>query len=49
MNIFNLKPGEYAFDALIEMEEDKEIRVVVIKGAGKHFSAGIDVKIYPRR
>jgi enoyl-CoA hydratase/carnithine racemase len=44
MNIFNLKLGEDAFDALIEMEEDKEIRVVVIKGAGKHFSAGIDVK-----
>jgi enoyl-CoA hydratase len=44
MNIFNLKLGEDAFDALIEMEEDKKIRVVVIKGTGKHFSAGIDVK-----
>jgi len=44
MNVFNLKLGEDAFDALIEMEENKEIRVVVIQGAGKHFSVGIDVK-----
>jgi 1,4-dihydroxy-2-naphthoyl-CoA synthase len=44
MNVFNLKLGEDTFDAFIEMEENKEIRVVIIKGAGKHFSAGIDVK-----
>jgi len=29
--------------ALIELDNDKEIRVVVIKGAGKAFSTGIDV------
>jgi len=44
MNVFNLTLGEDTFDALIEMEENKEIRVVIIKGAGKHFSGGIDVK-----
>ncbi len=39
---------EYA-DALTEAEGDREVRVVIVKGAGRAFSAGYDVGGAPRR
>jgi len=39
---------EYA-DALMEAEGDGEVRVVIVKGAGRAFSAGYDVGGAPRR
>ena len=39
---------EYA-DALAEAEDDREVRVAIVKGAGRAFSAGYDVGGAPRR
>lgn len=35
--------------ALLELEEDSEIRVIIIRGAGKVFSTGIDVSEFPEK
>ena len=40
--------AEYA-DALTQAEEDREVRVVIVKGAGRAFSAGYDVGGSPRQ
>jgi enoyl-CoA hydratase/carnithine racemase len=42
-NTFNTQLAEELCKALLELEGDKEIRVVVVKGAGKAFCTGIDV------
>lgn len=42
-NTFNKKLAEELNRALVELDEDEEVRVVIIKGAGKVFSTGIDV------
>lgn len=43
MNTFTVPFARQLNDALMEMEADPEIRVVVIDAAGKHFSTGISL------
>jgi enoyl-CoA hydratase/carnithine racemase len=43
-NTFNVPMAEGLNSALSEMENDSLIRVVIVKGAGKNFCAGIDVR-----
>ena len=42
-NTFNSQMAEELNTALRQLDEDNEVRVVIIKGAGKVFSTGIDV------
>jgi len=42
-NTFNTRLAEELNAALCQLDEDNEVRVVIIKGAGKVFSTGIDV------
>lgn len=42
-NTFNTTLAKELNNALIELENDKDIRVVVIKGSGKAFCTGIDI------
>lgn len=42
-NTFNSHMAEELNTALRQLDEDAEVRVVIIKGAGKVFSTGIDV------
>jgi enoyl-CoA hydratase/carnithine racemase len=46
-NTFNTALAQEMCQALVELEMDKTIRVVVIKGAGKAFCTGIDLSEYP--
>ena len=43
LNTFNSQMAGELFDALISMDNDPKVRVVLLKGAGKAFCAGIDV------
>jgi enoyl-CoA hydratase/carnithine racemase len=43
MNTFDSVMAGELYRALLEAEEDKRVRVVLLKGAGKTFCAGIDV------
>ncbi len=43
LNTFSSKMAQELGEALLELEADKNIRVILIKGAGKAFCAGIDV------
>jgi enoyl-CoA hydratase/carnithine racemase len=43
MNTFSTEMAKELNQALIQLDNDSNIRVVVIKGAGKAFSVGIDV------
>jgi 2-(1,2-epoxy-1,2-dihydrophenyl)acetyl-CoA isomerase len=43
-NAFNLALGREIFDAALEVDEDPDVRCVVITGGGKAFCAGGDVK-----
>jgi enoyl-CoA hydratase/carnithine racemase len=42
-NTFNTQMAEELNAALCQLDEDTEVRVIIIKGAGKVFSTGIDV------
>jgi len=44
MNRFSSKMAIELNQALIQLDNDKGVRVVVVKGAGKAFSVGIDIK-----
>jgi len=44
LNAINIKMVEELVDALNQIENDNEIRVVIITGEGRAFSAGADVK-----
>jgi enoyl-CoA hydratase/carnithine racemase len=43
MNTFTVSFARALNDSLLDMEADDHVRTVVIKGAGKHFSAGISL------
>lgn len=43
LNTFNVPLASELEQALLELDHDNDIRVIVIKGAGKAFCAGIDV------
>ena len=43
MNTFNVPFAEGLNKALRDMDQDDDVRVVVIRGAGKHFSTGISL------
>jgi 2-(1,2-epoxy-1,2-dihydrophenyl)acetyl-CoA isomerase len=43
-NAFNLQMGRELFDAVLEVDEDPDVRCVVVTGAGKAFCAGGDVR-----
>ena len=44
LNAMNLQLGRELTQAVIDIEADGEIRVVVIHGAGRAFCAGADIK-----
>lgn len=44
LNTFNTRMAGELHEALMEAESDRAVRVILIKGAGKAFCAGIDVK-----
>jgi enoyl-CoA hydratase/carnithine racemase len=43
LNTFTIQLAKDLNDALYDMDNDNEVRVIIIKGAGKGFCAGIDV------
>lgn len=43
LNTFNTPLAGELYEALIDLDQDPKVRVVLIKGAGKAFCAGIDV------
>lgn len=43
MNTFSSEMAKELNQALIQFDNDKEVRVIVVKGAGKAFSVGIDL------
>lgn len=46
-NTFSTRLAKELNEALVQLEADDAIRVVVVKGAGKVFSTGIDLTEYP--
>ena len=46
-NTFNTALADELCKALVELETDKTVRVVVIRGAGKAFCTGIDLSEFP--
>jgi len=49
LNTFTTTLAGELNQALVDMDQDKEIRVVIIKGNGRAFSAGIDVSVLPMK
>ncbi len=49
LNTFTTTLAGELDQALVDMEQDKEIRVMIIKGNGRAFSAGIDVSVLPMK
>jgi enoyl-CoA hydratase/carnithine racemase len=49
LNTFSSEMAKELNQALIQLDNDKEVRVVVVKGAGKAFSTGIDVAEFFRK
>jgi len=43
MNTFSTQLANELNDALLQLDKDNEVRVVIIKGAGKAFSMGVDI------
>ena len=43
LNTFDSIMAEELYDALLELDAERKVRVVLLKGAGKSFCAGIDV------
>ncbi len=43
MNTFNIDLAQELNDSLRELDKDRSVRVVVVKGAGRSFCAGIDI------
>jgi len=49
MNTFTVPFANQLDEALLEMENDPEIRVVIVDGAGKNFCTGIELDQFPAR
>jgi len=49
LNTFTTTLAAELDNALLTMDQDKEIRVIIIKGNGRAFSAGIDVSVLPMK
>jgi enoyl-CoA hydratase/carnithine racemase len=49
LNTFTTTLAEELDHALLDMDKDKEIRVILLKGNGRAFSAGIDVSVLPMK
>lgn len=49
LNAFNVTMAKELNQSLNEMDQDNEIRVVIVKGNGRVFSAGIDVSVLPMK
>ncbi|HUU39921.1 MAG TPA: enoyl-CoA hydratase-related protein [Desulfatiglandales bacterium] len=47
LNTFNMTMARELDQALTDMDKDNEIRVIVIKGNGRAFCAGIDISVLP--
>lgn len=47
LNTFNRKLARELNDALRQFDAEEAVRVVIVKGAGKAFSTGIDISEYP--
>jgi enoyl-CoA hydratase/carnithine racemase len=43
MNTFNVPSARALNDALVSMDKDDEVRVMIIRASGKHFSTGISL------
>ena len=46
LNVMNLQLAKDTDDALLELENERDIYVIVLKGAGQSFCAGIDLSLY---
>jgi len=49
LNTFTATLAAELDKSLLTMDQDKEIRVIIIKGNGRAFSAGIDVSVLPMK
>ncbi len=49
LNILNIQLAKEINSALLELEADSDVYVIIIKGAGRAFCAGIDVKEFPNK
>ncbi len=49
LNTFTATLAEELNQALVDMDNDGDIRVVVLKGNGRVFCAGIDVSVFPMK
>jgi len=49
LNIFTTTLAGELDQSLVDMDRDKEIRVIIIKGNGRVFCAGIDVSVLPMK
>ena len=49
LNTFNIPLGRDLNAALDEMEQDRDIYAVIIRGSGQVFSAGIDITDFPKK
>ncbi len=49
LNVFSLQLAKDTNSALLELEEDADIFVVILKAAGSSFCAGIDLSLFPNK
>ncbi|HEX75226.1 MAG TPA: enoyl-CoA hydratase/isomerase family protein [Dehalococcoidia bacterium] len=49
LNVLNLQMLKDINSALLELEADSDVRVIIMKGAGRAFCAGIDIKEFPNK
>ncbi len=49
MNVINQQLVRDINSALFELPADDDVRVIILKGAGKTFCAGMDIKEFPNK
>ena len=49
INVLTSQAAKDINDALLELEADNEVYVIVIRGAGRAFCAGIDISEFPNK